>query len=116
MGKAASILGKYLKDQELTEIARGQLYWTLGKESVYGIFDIRRGKLLWKTVHGAPWGNHRSHASRSPDQGKRRSTLFPASSSGHLPGSMDHPARKVDVDCSRSDQINRDRIKDGTVS
>ncbi len=31
MGKAASILGNYFKDQELIEIAREQLYWTLGK-------------------------------------------------------------------------------------
>lgn len=30
-GKSASILGKYFADQELLEIARGQLYWTLGK-------------------------------------------------------------------------------------
>lgn len=31
MGKDASILGTYLKDDELLDIAREQLYWTLGK-------------------------------------------------------------------------------------
>lgn len=31
MGKAASILGRYFGDKELLEIAREQLYWTLGK-------------------------------------------------------------------------------------
>lgn len=31
MGKAASLLGRYFSDRELTEIAREQLYWTLGK-------------------------------------------------------------------------------------
>lgn len=31
MGKAASILGKYFHDRELTEIGREQLYWALGK-------------------------------------------------------------------------------------
>lgn len=31
MGKSASILGRYFKDEELKGIAREQLYWTLGK-------------------------------------------------------------------------------------
>lgn len=31
MGKAASVLGTYFKDDELIEIGREQLYWTLGK-------------------------------------------------------------------------------------
>jgi hypothetical protein len=31
MGKAASLLGRYFKDPCLTDIAREQLYWTLGK-------------------------------------------------------------------------------------
>lgn len=31
MGKAASIIGTYFKDKELIEIAREQIYWTLGK-------------------------------------------------------------------------------------
>ena len=30
-GKAASIIGRYFDDKELIEIARGQIYWTLGK-------------------------------------------------------------------------------------
>ena len=30
-GKAASILGRYFKDDDLIRIARDQLYWTLGK-------------------------------------------------------------------------------------
>lgn len=31
MGKAASVLGKYFGDEELKDIAREQIYWTLGK-------------------------------------------------------------------------------------
>lgn len=31
MGKAASLLGQYFKDEELIQIGREQLYWTLGK-------------------------------------------------------------------------------------
>ena len=31
MGKAASVLGKYFGDDELKDIAREQIYWTLGK-------------------------------------------------------------------------------------
>lgn len=31
MGKAAAIVGRYLNDEELLQIAREQMYWTLGK-------------------------------------------------------------------------------------
>lgn len=31
MGKAAAIVGKFLKDEELLQIGREQLYWTVGK-------------------------------------------------------------------------------------
>lgn len=31
MGKAASLAGQYFKDEELLDIAREQIYWTLGK-------------------------------------------------------------------------------------
>lgn len=44
MGKAASLLGRYFNDKTLTEIAREQLYWTMGKNPfgqslMYGVGD-----------------------------------------------------------------------------
>lgn len=64
MGKAASILGMYLKDQELTEIARGQLYWTLGKNPfteslIYGegnFYGRQYTALLGETTGAMPVG------------------------------------------------------------
>ncbi len=64
MGKAASIVGSYFKDQELIEIAREQLYWTLGKNPfgqslIYGEGN-RYGQeytaLLGETVGEMPVG------------------------------------------------------------
>lgn len=58
MGKAATILGRYFEDEELLQIGREQLYWTLGKNPfgqslIYGEGD-RYGQmytaLLGETV------------------------------------------------------------------
>ncbi|NLO85791.1 MAG: glycoside hydrolase [Clostridiales bacterium] len=64
MGKAASLLARYFGDEELREIAREQLYWTLGKNPfgqslIYGEGD-RFGQqytaLLGETVGEIPVG------------------------------------------------------------
>ena len=64
MGKAASILGRYFGDDELMDIAREQLYWTLGKNPfgqslIYGEGE-RYGQeytaLLGETVGEMPVG------------------------------------------------------------
>lgn len=64
MGKAASVIGTYFGDQKLLEIAREQLYWTLGKNPfrqslIYGEGD-RYGQqytaLLGETVGEMPVG------------------------------------------------------------
>ncbi len=64
MGKAASILGKYFSDDALLDIAREQLYWTLGKNPfgqslIYGEGE-RYGQeytaLLGETVGEMPVG------------------------------------------------------------
>lgn len=64
MGKAASIVGTYFNDMELIEIAREQLYWTLGKNPfgqslIYGEGN-RYGQeytaLLGETVGEMPVG------------------------------------------------------------
>jgi len=64
MGKAASIVGTYFDDSELIEIAREQLYWTLGKNPfgqslIYGEGN-RYGQeytaLLGETVGEMPVG------------------------------------------------------------
>ncbi len=64
MGKAASLLGVYYKDPELCEIAREQLYWTLGKNPsgqslVYGEgsnYGQQYTALLGETVGEMPVG------------------------------------------------------------
>ena len=64
MGKAASIIGKYFNDEDLLDIAREQLYWTLGKNPfgqslIYGEGE-RYGQqytaLLGETVGEMPVG------------------------------------------------------------
>lgn len=64
MGKAASILGAYFGDSGLTEIAREQLYWTLGKNPfgqslIYGAgnrYGQQYTALLGETVGEMPVG------------------------------------------------------------
>lgn len=64
MGKAASLLGVYFQDSELTEIAREQLYWTLGKNPfgqslIYGEgynYGQQYTALLGETVGEMPVG------------------------------------------------------------
>lgn len=64
MGKAASILGRYFNDAELTEIAREQLYWTVGKNPsgqslIYGEgsnYGQQYTALLGETVGEMPVG------------------------------------------------------------
>jgi len=64
MGKAASILGRYFGDEELLDIAREQLYWTLGKNPfgqsiIYGEgshFGQQYTALLGETVGEIPVG------------------------------------------------------------
>ncbi|AEF83582.1 glycosyl hydrolase, family 9 [Treponema primitia ZAS-2] len=64
MGKAASILGNYFKDHALLNIAREQLYWTLGKNPfgqslIYGEgsnFGQQYTALLGETVGEMPVG------------------------------------------------------------
>lgn len=64
MGKAASLMGKYFKDRELTEIGREQLYWVLGKNPfsqslMYGEGDSYGQEytaLLGETVGEMPVG------------------------------------------------------------
>lgn len=64
MGKAASILGRYFDDAELMDIAREQLYWTLGKNPfgqslIYGEgsrFGQQYTALLGETVGEIPVG------------------------------------------------------------
>jgi hypothetical protein len=64
MGKAASILGAYFKDEALLQIAREQLYWTLGKNPfgqslIYGEgsnFGQQYTALLGETVGEMPVG------------------------------------------------------------
>lgn len=64
MGKAASLLGRYFKDGKLTQIAREQLYWTLGKNPfgqslMYGEgnnFGQQYTALLGETVGEMPVG------------------------------------------------------------
>ena len=64
MGKAASLLGRYFGDEELTQIAREQLYWTTGKNPfgqslIYGVgarFGQQYTALLGETVGEMPVG------------------------------------------------------------
>ena len=64
MGKAASILGRYFRDEELLQIAREQLYWTLGKNPfgqslIYGEggnYGQQYAALLGETVGEMPVG------------------------------------------------------------
>lgn len=64
MGKAASLLGRYFDDSELLDIAREQLYWTLGKNPfgqsiIYGEgshFGQQYTALLGETVGEIPVG------------------------------------------------------------
>jgi hypothetical protein len=64
MGKAASLLGAYFGDEKLTQIAREQLYWTLGKNPfgqslIYGEgsnFGQQYAALLGETVGEMPVG------------------------------------------------------------
>lgn len=64
MGKSASIIGMYFNDQELIEIAREQLYWTLGKNPfgqslIYGEgnhYGQEYTALLGETVGEMPVG------------------------------------------------------------
>lgn len=64
MGKAASLVGAYFKDAELTAIAREQLYWTLGKNPfgqslIYGAgshFGQQYTALLGESVGEIPVG------------------------------------------------------------
>ncbi len=64
MGKAASLLARYFDDAELLEIAREQLYWTLGKNPsgqslIYGEgsnFGQQYAALLGETVGEMPVG------------------------------------------------------------
>lgn len=64
MGKAASIIGNYFGDQELIEIAREQLYWTVGKNPfgqslIYGEgnhYGSEYTALLGETVGEMPVG------------------------------------------------------------
>ena len=64
MGKAASLLGRYFHDEDLMEIAREQLYWTLGKNPfrqslIYGEGDNYGQEytaLLGETVGEMPVG------------------------------------------------------------
>lgn len=64
MGKAASLLGLYFGDRELVEIAREQIYWTLGKNPsgqslVYGEgsnYGQQYAALLGETVGEMPVG------------------------------------------------------------
>jgi len=64
MGKAASIIGTYFGDEELIEIAREQLYWTLGKNPfgqslIYGEgnhYGQEYTALLGETVGEMPVG------------------------------------------------------------
>ena len=64
MGKAASILGRYFEDEELMDIAREQIYWTLGKNPfsqslIYGEGDNYGQEytaLLGETVGEMPVG------------------------------------------------------------
>lgn len=64
MGKAASLLGRYFDDAELLDIAREQLYWTLGKNPfgqsiIYGEgsrFGQQYTALLGETVGEIPVG------------------------------------------------------------
>ena len=64
MGKAASLLGNYFDDDELRDIAREQLYWTLGKNPfgeslIYGEgsrYGQQYTALLGETVGEIPVG------------------------------------------------------------
>ena len=64
MGKAASIVGKYFADPRLLEMARAQLYWTIGKNPfteslVYGagsFYGRQYTALLGETVGAMPVG------------------------------------------------------------
>lgn len=64
MGKAASVIGTYFGDDELIEIAREQLYWTLGKNPfgqslIYGEgnrYGSEYTALLGETVGEMPVG------------------------------------------------------------
>lgn len=64
MGKAAALLGEYFCDNELKEIAREQLYWTLGKNPtgqslIYGEgsnYGQQYAALLGETVGEMPVG------------------------------------------------------------
>lgn len=64
MGKAASLLGNYFKDDTLKEIAREQLYWTVGKNPsgqslIYGEgsnYGQQYAALLGETVGEMPVG------------------------------------------------------------
>lgn len=64
MGKAASVIGTYFGDQELVDIAREQLYWTLGKNPfgqslIYGEgnhYGQEYTALLGETVGEMPVG------------------------------------------------------------
>ena len=64
MGKAASLLGRYFNDEALLDIAREQLYWTLGKNPfgqsiIYGEgshFGQQYTALLGETVGEIPVG------------------------------------------------------------
>jgi hypothetical protein len=64
MGKAASLLGLYFNDEELVEIAREQLYWTVGKNPfgqslIYGEgsnYGQQYTALLGETVGEMPVG------------------------------------------------------------
>ncbi|MBT9779194.1 glycoside hydrolase [Clostridium sp. MCC353] len=64
MGKAASLLGAYFKDERLTQVAREQLYWTVGKNPfgqsiIYGAgssYGQQYTALLGETVGEIPVG------------------------------------------------------------
>lgn len=64
MGKAASLIGRYFNDEELLDIAREQIYWTLGKNPfsqslMYGEgenFGQQYTALLGETVGEMPVG------------------------------------------------------------
>lgn len=48
MGKAASLIGKYLEDRELIEIAREQIYWIAGKNPFGNSFIYGEGSSYGK--------------------------------------------------------------------
>lgn len=64
MGKAATLIGKYFKDDRLTQIGKEQLYWTVGKNPfgqsiIYGVgtfYGQQYTALLGETVGEIPVG------------------------------------------------------------